>query len=144
MKSASHPNRRLLMPILVGLLFPVATGLLASGCEKDEPPPPLPQPKEEPAASAEPLALMPEEDAGEEDAGDEKKPTGPYKPAMSLKNCCGALQQNSASAPEPTATYMKQAAAACYAAVGAGQGQAAVLAAVRGALRGAGMPAACH
>jgi hypothetical protein len=145
MKNAPKPViRSLLMPIGVGLMLPiVATSYM--GCKKDEPPPPLPSATATTAPSA-PLVLE-VEDAGEDASdgdGDAKKPTGPYKPASSLKNCCAALQQNAASAPPPTSIYMTQAAAACYAAVNQGKDKGSVLAVVQGALKGAGMPGACR
>jgi hypothetical protein len=86
------------------------------------------------------------EDAGEdvEDADADAKKLGPYKPAASLKACCAALSQNAASAPPPTNMYMLQAAAACNAAVAQGKDKASVVGIVSGALKGAGMPAACR
>ena len=53
------------------------------------------------------------------------------------------VQQNAANAPEPTATYMKQAAATCNALVAQGQDQNAISAAIRGALGGAALPGPC-
>jgi hypothetical protein len=60
-----------------------------------------------------------------------------------MKACCAALAQNAKSAPPPNNQYMEAAALACNAAVGAGQSQAAISAAVRAALQGAGMPPGC-
>lgn len=134
-------SKRIVLPVVVGLIVPLA-GVV--GCEKDEPPPPLPSaaPKTEPT---EELTLEPE-DAGvdDADADADKKPTGPYKPGPSLKACCAALSQNANSAPEPQATYMRQAAATCNAMVASGQGKGTILGAVRGVLKGAGMPSACR
>jgi len=120
-------------------------GLTSSaGCEKSEPPPPLP------AATAAPqppetVALVPDEeqpvDAGQ-DAEAPKRGVG--KPRASFKACCDALQQNAASAPEPTATYMKQAAATCSALVASGQQGGTIIAAIRGALGGAPLPGPCR
>jgi hypothetical protein len=133
---------KLLTPIALGLLLP--TLVTAHGCKKDEPPPPLPSAAPEPAATAPPLELV-AEDAGPEDTGtDAPKPKGTGRSAGSIKACCQALQQNSASAPEPNATYMKQAAATCFAMAGTGAGQASILSAISGALRGAGMPSVCR
>jgi hypothetical protein len=78
-------------------------------------------------------------DAGEPDAG---KRTGGGG-GQSLAKCCAALKSNAELAPEPNKSYLLGAAQACSIAVGAGQSNAAVLAAVGGALRGAGMPASC-
>ncbi|GMV19245.1 MAG: hypothetical protein AMXMBFR56_74690 [Polyangiaceae bacterium] len=120
MKTAD-PLTQSLAPIALGLLLPL--GLLAhSGCtKKDEPPPPLPSaaPVATPAA---PLVLE-VEDAGEDvsDADADAKKVGGGSSA-SMKKCCQAVSQNAESAPEPTKTYMKQLAAACFAAAGSGQG----------------------
>jgi hypothetical protein len=133
----------LLTPFGLGL---VITAALAgyTGCKKDEPPPPLPSAAPAPTPTpTEQLTLVPEDagapvDAGEADAG--KKPGGG---GQSMSKCCAALASNAALAPSPNKEYMIAAAQACSAAVGAGQAAPAVLAAVQGALRGAGMPAAC-
>ncbi len=144
MKKA-HAKWSLLTPIALGLMIPIL-GTTYLGCKKDEPPPPLPSAAPASTPSA-PLQLAPEEpivDAGT-DEGAAKKPTGPYKPAASLSACCGALSQNAASAPDPmTKGYMLQAAGVCSALVAAGKDKTSVIAAVQGALKGAGMPAACR
>ncbi len=136
----------------ISLLRPMSLGLLLSvglasytGCKKDEPPPPLPSAAPAPTPTpTEALTLVPEvaamPDAGE-DAGPVKKGGGGG--GMSLAKCCAALASNAALAPSPNKEYLTAAAQACSIAVGAGQSNAAVLAAVRGALRGAGMPASC-
>lgn len=121
MKTARSLTQSLLAPIALGLLLPVAT-LGYSGCKKDDPPPPLPSaaPASTPAA---PLVLE-VEDAGEDAPGDadaDAKKVGGGSSA-SMKKCCQAVAQNAESAPEPTKTYMKQMAAACFAAAGSGQG----------------------
>lgn len=132
-----------LTPVGLGLLLALGV-VAATGCKKDEPPPPLPSaaPTPTPTPTAA-LTLVPEvaavPDAGEPDAG-KKTGTGG---GSSLKNCCAALASNAALAPEPNKGYLLAAAQACSIAVGAGQSNAAVLAAVSGALRGAGMPASC-
>ncbi len=143
MKNRPSFLKSLIAPLGLGLLIP-AGGLLAPGCKKDEPPPPLPS-SEPVAAPSAPLELTIEDAGPEADAdADVKKKRGPYKPAPSLKACCSALAQNAASAPPPTNAYMLQAAAACNAAVAQGKSSGSVLAVVRGALKGAGMPSACR
>ena len=119
---------------------------LAQGCKKnDDPPPPLPEPKAAAVPSA-PLQLVPEDagmDAGKED--DKPKGVGGHaKPKADLDKCCAALMQNSASAPEPTKTYMQQAAAQCQAFAAAGKDKASVIALLAGALKGANLPAGCQ
>jgi len=134
----------LLTPLGLGL---VVTAALAgyTGCKKDEPPPPLPSAAPAPTPTpTEQLTLVPEDAGAPVDAGDDadagKKPGGG---GQSMAKCCSALASNAALAPSPNKEYMIAAAQACSAAVGAGQAAPAVLAAVQGALRGAGMPAAC-
>lgn len=132
MKKASHPAlKSLLTPIMLGLLVPVSVTAY-TGCKKDEPPPPLPSAAPEPTPSA-PLQLVVEDsgpDVQDADADAPKKVgTGSYS---SLSKCCSAIAQNAANAPEPTATYMKQFAAACSAAAKAGNA-AGVAAAARSA-----------
>jgi hypothetical protein len=123
---------------LAGLAFAV-------GCEKSEPPPPLPAPTAAPQPQ-ETVALVPDEeqavDAGQDAAA--PKVQGVGRPRASFKACCDALQQNAASAPEPTATYMKQAAATCSALVASGQQGGTIIAAIRGALGGAALPGPCR
>jgi hypothetical protein len=133
----------LLTPFGLGL---VVTAALAgyTGCKKDEPPPPLPSAAPAPTPTpTEQLTLVPEDAGAPVDAGDDaaagKRPGG----GQSMAKCCSALASNAALAPSPNKEYMMAAAQACSAAVGAGQAAPAVLAAVQGALRGAGMPAAC-
>lgn len=146
MNKASEPvTRTLLAPIALGLMLPLGVALY-SGCKKDEPPPPLPSAA--PATTPSAPVVLEVEDAGDDgdaddgDASDAKKGVG--VPAASLKACCNALAQNAASAPPPTNMYMMQAAAACNAAVAQGKDKASVVGIVSGALKGAGMPAACR
>ena len=133
----------LLTPVGLGVLLSALVGAY-TGCKKDEPPPPLPSAAPTPPAPPpEPLALVPEDasipDAGEDaDAGKKVGGSG-----QSLAKCCAALASNAALAPSPNKEYLQAAAQACSIAVGAGQSNGAVLAAVSGALRGAGMPASC-
>ena len=140
MRQASQSvMKTLLVPVALGWL--IAAGLVAPSCKKDEPPPPLPSATPEPEQEVA-LPMLAEEDAGEPDADAAKKATGPYKPGGSLKACCAALAQNAASATPPTNTYMMAAAGICQGAV-AGGNTAGAIPAIRNALRGANMPAAC-
>ncbi len=113
--------RAWLIPITAGLLLPFGV-MSFPGCKKDEPPPPLPSAAPASTPSA-PLTLE-IEDAGEDipdaEAGAKKKYTGGS--SASMKKCCQAVSQNAENAPEPTKSYMKQLAAACFAAASAGRG----------------------
>ena len=143
MQQASRPLIRVLAPIGAVLLVPLAVGS-SIGCKKDEPPPPLPSAAPVAAPTPTPALELAPEDAGPLDAGvDAGKKVGRGGGGQSLMKCCQALLQNAEIAPEPNKTYMKQAGAMCQSMAGTGQGQASILAAVSGALRGAGMPAAC-
>lgn len=121
----------------------VALALSAWGCKKEEPPPPLPSAQPAPVNTA-PLQLKPE-DPVVPPAHDAAVP--PVRKGGGggggLAACCAALQQNSTMAPEPTKTYMVQAAAMCQALAAQGKDKGAVGGMLLGALRGAGMPAAC-
>jgi len=120
-----------------------ALSLSVVGCKKDEPPPPLPSA----APSAEPapvLAIEPIAEPVVDAAAPVKQGTGTARPAASLSACCAALMQNAASAPEPTATYMKQAAATCSSLAEQGKDKASIIGILQAALRGAGLPAACR
>ena len=132
-----------LTPVTVGLILAATVGGY-TGCKKDEPPPPMPSAAPAPTPTpTEPLQLVPEApivDAGVEDADAGHKTGGG---GQSLAKCCAALASNAALAPEPNKSYMLAAAQACSVAVGAGASNAAVLAAVSGALKGAGMPGSC-
>ena len=137
--------RTLLTPVALGLSLPLAFTVY-SGCKKEEPPPPLPSAAPVSTPSA-PLVLGVEDagDDGDGDAGDaDADAKGKGQPAASLKACCAALAQTAASAPPPTSLYMMQAAAACNAAVAQGKDKSSVIGIVSGALKGAGMPAACR
>jgi hypothetical protein len=133
----------LLTPMSLGLILAAVVGGFA-GCKKDEPPPPMPSAAPAPTPTpTEALQLVPEApivDAGAEDADAGKKVGGG---GQSLSKCCAALASNAALAPSPNKEYLQAAAQACSIAVGAGASNAAVLSAVQGALRGAGMPASC-
>jgi hypothetical protein len=128
-------------PMVLGLLLVAFAPL--SACEKDEPPPPLPSAAPAATTAAEPLVLEPEPEptTPEPEAEAPKKKGG--APAANFAKCCAALRQNAENSPEPNKTYMVQAAATCDALVGAGQATSAIQSAVRGALRGAQMPAGC-
>lgn len=129
--------------LLVSLVLPLAT-IAFMGCKKDEPPPPLPA-AAAPAAEPSPvLAIEPVPDLPP-DAGTpvKKGGGGVAAPAANLQACCNALAQNAASAPEPNATYMKQAAATCGVLAQQGKDKGTLVAVLAGMLKGAGMPAAC-
>jgi hypothetical protein len=125
------------------LLAALALPFVLMGCEKEEPPPPLPAAP--PAATPAPATeLKIEEEAlPEPTAAPAVKGTGTGKPAQSLKNCCAALRQNAASAPEPNKGYMLTAAGICDGMVAAGNTQGAS-AALQAALRGANLPSSCY
>ena len=128
-------------PIAPAFLL-IVTAQAVSGCKKEEPPPPLPTAAPVATAPPAPLQLKPE-DAGMPKPAESAKPTGTgHGTAGGLSACCAALQQNAASAPAPTNGYMLQAAAACKAAVAAGN-TAGIAAMIRGLLQGAGMPSSC-
>ena len=129
----------------VSVLSVVAASTVATGCKKEEPPPPLPSAQPVTAAPA-PLQLK-AEDAGVKmpvDSGVKKKVVGKGGGmGGGLGPCCAALQQNAVSAPPPTNGYMLQAAALCSALAAQGKDKAAIGGMLLGALKGAGMPAAC-
>lgn len=112
----------------------------ASGCKKDEPPPPLPEPKVV-ETTEKPLELKPE------DAGAPVQPKPAAKPttrkASGIGQCCAALRQNAANAPEPTKGYMLYAASACDMAAAQGKDKASIVGQLAAALKGAGLPADC-
>ncbi len=134
----------LLTPAGLGVLLSALIGAY-TGCKKDEPPPPMPSAAPAPAPTpTEALTLVPEDAAVPVDAGDDAdagKKTGGG--GQSLAKCCAALASNAALAPSPNKEYLLAAAQACSIAVGAGQSNSAVLSAVSGALKGAGMPGSC-
>jgi len=128
-----------------GAAFALVPGALvlatAVGCKKDEPPPPLPEPKAVETAEA-PLELKPE-DAGppvQEKAA--PKPGGTARKS-GLAQCCAALRQNAANAPEPTKGYMIYAAGACDLAAAQGKDKQSAVGVIQSALKGAGLPADC-
>ncbi|HMA94088.1 MAG TPA: hypothetical protein VKP30_15460 [Polyangiaceae bacterium] len=129
--------------LLVSVALPISL-LAFTGCKKDDPPPPLPS-----AASAAPepnpvLAIEPVPDVVPDAGVPVKKGGGGVaSPAANLQACCNALAQNAASAPEPNATYMKQAAGTCGVLAAQGKDKGTLIAAIAGLLKGAGLPAAC-
>jgi hypothetical protein len=132
-----------MMSRFISVVVVLASASCLPGCKKDEPPPPLPV-EPAPVATAEaPLELKPE-DAGVPPKPVEKPKTGGTASSSgSLQNCCAALTQNAANAPEPTRTYMVQAAAMCSAAAAQGKDKASIMGVITGALKGAGLPVAC-
>jgi len=115
--------------------------LVAVACKKEEPPPPLPAAAPVVTAPA-PLQLK-VEDAGVPPAPSAEPKKGGGGGGGGLGPCCAALAQNATMAPEPTKTYMVQAAALCQSMAAMGKDKAAVGGMLLGALRGAGMPTAC-
>ena len=135
-----------LAPITLSLAWPLAA-LAVTGCKKEEPPPPpLPVPKPTAVATA-PIELKPIDAGGEPDAAAAKKPAGGMgrapAGASGLEKCCAALGQNAMSAPANSRMYMMQAASMCQAAAAQGKDKATMLTMITGALKGAGVPAAC-
>ena len=128
-------------PVLCGLAVTSMLAMLAlTSCKKDEPPPPLPTAPSQAAAPPQQVELQPLAEAVP-DAGAPatvKKAGVASKPSIAA--CCAALEQNAASAPEPNATYMKQAAAFCKS-QGAANPQ--IVAILQGILKGANLPTTC-
>jgi hypothetical protein len=114
----------------------------AVGCKKDEPPPPLPEPKAAETAEA-PLELVPE-DAGApvQPKAAAPKPSGTARKS-GLAQCCAALRQNAANAPEPTKGYLIYAAGACDLAAAQGKDKQSAVSMIQSALKGAGLPSDC-
>lgn len=134
--------KRPLVCLLVSVALPLASLSFVS-CKKEEAPPPLPSAP--PATEPAPVLTLEPVNTPEPDAGTEVKKGGggAAKPSGNLQACCNALNQNAASAPEPTATYMKQAAATCGVLASQGKEAGSAIAILSGILRGAGVPAAC-
>jgi len=122
-------------------LTSMLVGLPLASCKKDEPPPPLPSVAPQPAPTPQTVELQPIAEAALDASvpAPTKAASGGAKPA-SIGACCAALEQNAANAPEPNATYMKQAAAFCKA---QGSANPAAINVIAGMLRGAGLPASC-
>ena len=140
-RMVAHKTRKLIVPLVLGLVLPVG-GLSHSGCKRDEPPPPMPSATSKPSA---PLVLEIEDSGMVADnadaAADVKKAR--FASSSSMLACCQALQQNAASAPPPANTYMMTAAGACSAAVAQGKDSTSISSIVSSALKGVGMPAVC-
>ncbi|HWO08959.1 MAG TPA: hypothetical protein VNN80_05745 [Polyangiaceae bacterium] len=113
----------------------------ATGCKKDEPPPPLPEPAKVVETAEKPLELKPE------DAGPPVQEKAPPKPTArkpgGIALCCAALRQNAINAPEPNKTYMLNAATACDMAAAVGKDKSSIVGQLTTALKGAGLPADC-
>lgn len=128
-------------PVLAGLALTSVLALLPlTSCKKDEPPPPLPSAAPQVTPPPQQVELQPIAEAVPDAAVavTARKATG-AKPA-SIAACCAALEQNAASAPEPNATYMKQAAAFCKAQGGANP---AIIGILQGILKTANLPTSC-
>jgi hypothetical protein len=116
-------------------------GLALTSCKKEEPPPPLPSAAPQPSSAPATVELQPiAEAAVDASVPAAKGATGGAVKRASIAACCAALEQNAASAPEPNATYMKQAAAFCKA---QGSANPAAVNVIAGMLRGGGLPASC-
>ena len=123
-------------------LIPGALVLVtAVGCKKDEPPPPLPEPKPVETTAEAPLELKPE-DAGPP-VQEKVAPKTGTAPKSGLAQCCSALRQNAKSAPPPTNQYMEYAATLCDAAAAQGKDKQSAVGMLQTALKGAGLPTAC-
>jgi hypothetical protein len=122
-------------------LSSLLVGLTLLSCKKEEAPPPLPSAAPQAAPVPQAVELQPIAEAAL-DASVAAAPKGASGGGakVSISACCAALEQNAANAPEPNATYMKQAAAFCKA---QGSANPAIVNVIAGMLRGAGMPASC-
>lgn len=119
-----------------------AVVVLNAACKKDEPPPPLPEPKPVETAEA-PLELQPEDAGPPVQEKVAPKPSSGTARKSGLAQCCAALRQNAASAPEPTKGYMLYAAGACDLAAAQGKDKQSAVSVIQSALKGAGLPADC-
>ncbi len=142
-------HSKVLLPFALAVVAVPLIAVLAGGCKKDEPPPPLPVASETAVPPPTPVSLTPDLPDAPDDGDADAKPVGVGKPFDSsrIRACCAALRQNAASAPPPNNAYMLAAAGYCDAVSSSlnkpGQTDA-VLAMVRGALKGAPAPAACR
>ncbi|HEU4407818.1 MAG TPA: acyltransferase [Polyangiaceae bacterium] len=134
-----------LRPVSIVFFAALALGAGACrGCEREgEQPVAMPSntaPPPPPPATIIPVEVPPA-DSGAAGAGGAPKasPGG----GSSLRACCAALRANAASMPPPNNGYALAAAAYCDSAVASGQDRNAIVQGVRGALKGANMPAAC-
>jgi hypothetical protein len=143
-------NHSRLITALCAAVMPFALALTVQGCGKDDEvtPPPTPSVAPAPTPSAAPMVLKTEDDAGVDapddaaaDADAAPKATGGGDPT-GVRKCCTALRQNANSAPLDQKGSLLSAAAMCDGLVNSPQGRQA-LSAVRGLVKGAGMPAEC-
>ena len=136
--------------VLVAAFLPFAIAASVQGCKKDDPPPPMPV-TAEPSAPPPPAftVAMPADSTDMDASAEDAHKTGYGKPPdiTGLRACCAALAGNAASMPPPNNMYAAAAASYCQATVNSvntpGQKDA-LLAGIRNALRGAGLPGACH
>lgn len=147
-------NRTRYLAALCAAVLPVTLAVMANGCgnkeKEDETPAVTATVAPTPTPPPTPAPMVPEEDAGSDasdagDAGDAaaKVGTGGGGDPTGMRKCCSALRQNANSAPpEQKASYLS-AAGICDGLVNSPQGRQA-LGAVRAALLGAKMPAACQ
>jgi len=133
---------RIILGSIAPALLLLATGAV-TGCKKEEPPPPLPSAAPVATAPPAPLQLKPIDAGAPPAPSASAKPVGHGSGGGGLGPCCAALAQNAASAPEPTKSYMVQAAAMCSSFAAQGRDKAALAGILMGILRGAGMPTAC-
>lgn len=145
-------NQKRYLTALCAAVLPLALAVFANGCSNkdEETPPPVPSaaPVPAPTPSA-PTALVIEEDAGSDagDAGDDagdggKKVTGGGADPTGVRKCCNALAQNQKSAPLDQQPGYALAVSTCNGLVNNPQGRQGLVA-LRGLLKGAGMPADC-
>lgn len=146
-------NHSRLITALCAAVLPFALAVAAQGCGKNDedatPPQPSAAPTPTPTPTAPPVQLKTEEDAGVDaaddaaDASDAAKLTGGGGDPTGIRKCCQALRQNANSAPLDQKGSLLSAAAMCDGLVNSPQGRQA-LSAVRGMLKGAGVPAQCQ
>jgi hypothetical protein len=148
-------NHKRYLTALLAAVLPVALAAFANGCSNkdDETPPPAPSataaPVPTPAATpSAPTALVPEEDAGSDagdagDAGDAAKVVTGSADPTGVKKCCAALAQNQKSAPLDQQPAYAIAVSTCNGLINNPQGRQGLVA-LRGLLKGAGMPSACQ
>lgn len=137
--------------VIVAAFVPFVIAASVQGCKKDEPPPPMPATAEvsAPPPPAFTVVAPPDNSADLDASAEDAHKTGTGKPPdiTGLRACCAALAGNAASMPPPNNMYAAAAASYCQATVNSvntpGQKDA-LLAGIRNALRGAGLPGACH
>jgi hypothetical protein len=100
------------------------------GCRRDEAPEPVPLVESDPANR--PSSAPSSSAVG-----------GSEPPATIEKACCDAIVSEAKGAPEPTTSYLKRAAAACYAGIAQHKPKPALLRILRGSIGGARLPTAC-